>query len=233
MDKAEFDKFADEYEAMLGASLTTSGEGAAYFAEYKIKDIVAEYFGEEGAALKVVKVLDFGSGNGGSIPFVQKLIPQAELTCVDVSERSLEIAQRMFPDAARFVHFDGVTLPFGDGSFDIAYAACVFHHIDITSHVRLLTQLHRILRPGGCLFIFEHNPYNPLTVHVVNNCPFDENARLIRGAAMKKNLRAAGFTITKLAYRIFFPHGLRIFRPLEKALTWLPLGGQYYVLGRK
>ncbi|MBP8250267.1 MAG: hypothetical protein KAX72_09205, partial [Chitinophagales bacterium] len=91
----------------------------------------------------------------------------------------------------------------------------------------------RVIRPGGNLFIFEHNPYNPLTVRVVNNCPFDENAELIRGADMKQRFLAAGFSSASIRYRIFFPNILRGMRSLEPALSWLPLGGQYYVRSRK
>ena len=85
-----------------------------------------------------------------------------------------------------------------------------------------------MLRPGGSLFVFEHNPFNPLTVRVVNTCPFDANAHLIRGSLMKRRLLGAGFASAKIRYRVFFPHFLRWLRPLEGALAWLPLGGQYY-----
>jgi hypothetical protein len=50
---------------------------------------------------------------------------------------------------------------------------------------------------------------------------------------MKQRLAAAGFVGTRIRYRIFFPHALSIMRPLEMALTWLPLGGQYYAFARK
>ena len=109
----------------------------------------------------------------------------------------------------------------------------VFHHIDHAEHVSLLRELHRVIRPGGSLFIFEHNPYNPLTVRVVNSCPFDANAKLIRGSAMKSRLASAGFDETAVQYRIFFPHALKALRPLEMSLKWLPLGGQYYTVSTK
>ena len=225
MDEAEFDKFADEYYAMHAESITASGEEPEYFAEYKIRDIALECGRHSFLARRII---DFGAGTGGSVPYVRKYFPSAQLTCLDVSQRSLEIAEKRFPSLADYIHFDGVHIPFPEAHFDIAYAACVFHHIDHALHVPLLRELRRVIRPGVVLFVFEHNPNNPLTLRVVNNCPFDENADLIRGHAMKKRLLAAGFADVSLRYRVFFPHSLRALRTLESVLTWLPLGGQYY-----
>jgi ubiquinone/menaquinone biosynthesis C-methylase UbiE len=234
MNKAEFDKFADEYHAMHAASISVSGESPEYFAEYKIKDMARECRRARLCAdAKVTRILDFGAGNGGSIPHVRRFFPQSELTCLDVSGRSLELAESRFAALARYVLFDGVQIPFDDQSFDLAYAACVFHHIDHEEHIALLRELRRVICPDGALFIFEHNPYNPVTVRVVNNCRFDENARLIRASEMQRRLIAAGFVTTSVKYRIFFPHALRALRPIERAIAWLPLGGQYYVFARR
>lgn len=233
MDETEFDKFADEYNAILVDSLHGSGEGPQYFAEYKIIDIARHCATRDSGNRTTPMLLDFGAGNGSLVPYVNKHFPQGQLTCLDVSRRSLEVAEKRFPSLAQYVHFDGMYIPCPDEYFDIAFAACVFHHIEHDKHISLLKELNRVVRPGGSLFIFEHNPYNPLTVRVVNNCVFDENAHLIRARDMKRQLLAAGFNDASIHYRIFFPRALRVLRPLEKAMTWLPLGAQYYVLANK
>ncbi len=92
-----------------------------------------------------------------------------------------------------------------------------------------LSELRRGLRPGGLVMIYEHNPLNPLTVRAVRTCAFDENAVLIRAATLKERLVEAGFTGATARYRLFFPRALRLLRPLEQWMTWLPLGAQYYV----
>jgi SAM-dependent methyltransferase len=229
MNEAEFDKFADEYHASLAAGIEVSGERPEYFSEYKIADIARECLQLSHALDTSISVLDFGAGIGNSVPFVRKYLASAELTCLDPSQRSLDVAKRRFANLARYVCFDGVQISFPADHFDIAYAMCVFHHIDHADHVRLLQELNRVIKPGGSLFIFEHNPFNPLTVRVVNTCPFDENAHLIRASEMKRRTLSAGFVSSKVRYRVFFPHFLRGLRPLERGLTWLPLGGQYYV----
>ncbi len=229
MNEAEFDKFADEYYASLVAGIAISGESPEYFSEYKIADIARECPQQALSRDGPVKVLDFGAGIGNSVPYVRKHFPHAELTCLDLSQRSLEVAEKRFADQARYVRFDGAHIPFPAEHFDIAYAMCVFHHISHADHVALLRELSRVIKPGGSLFIFEHNPLNPLTVRVVNTCPFDENAHLIRGHEMKRRMLSGGFAHAKTRYRVFFPHFLRGLRPMEGALSRLPLGGQYYV----
>jgi ubiquinone/menaquinone biosynthesis C-methylase UbiE len=227
MDVSEFDKFALSYRDMHAKNISASGESPEYFAEYKIKDVADELARSD--APQDLKLLDFGCGIGGSIPWFRRYLPGAALTGVDVSRASLDVAAERFPDAATYVAFDGRTLPFPDASFDVVFTACVFHHIPHDNHEPLLADIRRVLKPGGRFFIFEHNPRNPLTVHAVQTCPFDENALLIDAAVVAKRLSAAGFTRMRTVYRIFFPRSLRFLRFLEPLLAAVPFGAQYYI----
>lgn len=231
MKQAEFDKFAEEYYRLHASNLAVSGESPEYFLEYKVLDLARELArnGITGAP----RILDFGAGVGGAVPYVGKHLSGATLTCTDVSQASLAVASKRFPDAARYIAFDGTTLPFPDGEFDVAYTACVFHHIEETDHVRLLSEIRRVLRLGGIFMMYEHNPHNPLTVRTVRNCEFDANAKIFTAAVAKKRVTDAGFSQVTARYRVFFPHALRALRPLESRLSWLPLGAQYYVLARR
>jgi SAM-dependent methyltransferase len=230
MEEAEFDKFADEYRALHAANIRLSGESPEYFAEYKIRDIAAQLARDNVVARRA---LDFGAGVGYSVPFFARHLPDARVTCLDVSRKSLEVGAARHGDAAEFEHFDGRSIPHGDGTFDVALASCVFHHIPHDEHVGLLREIRRVLAPGGRLFVFEHNPLNPLTRHAVSTCEFDEHAELVFASTMRRRMRDAGFAAPEVRYRIFFPHALRALRPLERKLTWLPLGAQYYVTARK
>jgi ubiquinone/menaquinone biosynthesis C-methylase UbiE len=230
MQETEFDKFADEYRQLHAKNIAVSGENPDFFAEYKIRDLVT-YLGAKFP--EDLRILDFGAGIGTSVPWFAKHLPAARLTCVDVSRKSLEIGQRQHGECADFVYFEGETLPFKEESFDVAFAACVFHHIEHKKHVRLLLELNRVLVPGGRLIVFEHNPLNPLTIHAVNACPFDENAVLIRSSDLANIFKEAGFSQCIRRYRIFFPGFARALRPLESYLAWLPLGAQYFVAGCK
>ncbi len=231
--EAEFDAHAEGYDAMLAASLAASGEDADYFAGYKIGDLARRWAAHGGGRSVAPRLLDFGAGVGGSIPHVRRHLPEAKLTCADVSRRSLLLAERRFGPVASFVHHRGLPLPFEDGAFDLAFAACVFHHIPPGEHVSTLGELHRVLRPGGMLLVYEHNPLNPLTRRVVRSCPFDEGAILIRAGSLRARMEAAGFARVKSTYRVFFPRWLAWLRPLEDRLGWLPAGAQYHTIGVK
>jgi ubiquinone/menaquinone biosynthesis C-methylase UbiE len=121
MDEAEFDKFADEYDAMRTAVIAVASEDPEFFAEYKVRDIAREYDRHSSPASASPRVLDFGSGNGSSVPFVRRHLPRAQLTCVDVSRRSLALAEKRFPSLAQYVHFDGTHIPFPAEHFDIRH----------------------------------------------------------------------------------------------------------------
>lgn len=227
MDAAEFDKFAVEYDKMHRKNIRVSGETPEFFAEYKVLDMRRHWDRRHGGE-EPGRILDFGGGTGASAPFLRRYFPKAALIIADVSRRSLEIAASRGVEGLDCLHFDGAALPLEDRSQDLALAACVFHHIPAEEHVALLGEIRRVLKPGRRLFVFEHNPWNPLTVHAVNTCPFDENAVLISAPRLRRRLAAAGFRHTEIRFRIFFPHALRALRPTETALTGVPLGAQYY-----
>ncbi|WP_299356346.1 class I SAM-dependent methyltransferase [uncultured Shimia sp.] len=232
MDQAEFDRFADEYDAMHRANIRASGEGPEYFARYKIEDMV-KVWDRKNREQPVQKILDFGGGIGASAPHLSELFPEARITLADVSERSLEIAEARGVERVDTMLFDGASLPIEDASIDTAIAACVFHHIPAEEHIALMAEIRRTLRPGGLFFIFEHNPWNPLTRKAVDTCPFDENAVLITGPELRRRLKAAGFDQVDLSWRIFIPGALRAIRPVENWLEWLPLGAQYRTVAVK
>ncbi len=234
MEEAEFDKFALEYDAMHRQNIRVTGESPEYFAEYKIRDIRMDH-DARGLGREPETILDFGGGIGASAPHFASYFPQSDVTLADVSERSLALADQRNIANCQTMLFDGATLPMADDSQDIALAACVFHHIPADQHVHLFGEIRRVLRPSGRLFVFEHNPWNPLTLRAVNTCPFDENAVLINALDLRRRVEQGGFTASNIdvKFRIFFPSVLKSLRPLEPWMTKIPLGGQYALRAEK
>lgn len=228
-NNAEFDRFAKDYRTIHQENIKITGEDPDFFAKYKV-DIVAKRCKKLKFAPR--NILDYGAGIGNSIPHFQTVLPEAQLFCLDISRESLKIAEQNHPGAARFILADD-TIPLENGSMDIVFCACVFHHIQRERYDSILKEIHRVLAQNAILFIFEHNPYNPLTVHAVNTCPLDVDARLIQARRLARFLKKAGFHKVLTRYTLFFPHCLRRLRPIEPFLSHIPLGGQYYLMGRK
>lgn len=227
MNISEFDQFADEYHQMHAQNIAVTGETPEYFARYKINILHGLV---DRSKLKVDRIVDFGSGIGASIPWLHNFFPEAKIFGADVSARSLDVARSRFPQIAEYLLIgDDRILPLDTSRVDVAFSACVFHHIPHDEHVRWLRELRRVVRPGGMLCIFEHNPLNPLTIRAVNTCPFDANAVLLRAGQLAERCREAGWVAPRIRYHLFFPHALAALRPLEPYLTWLPLGAQYSV----
>ncbi len=224
METPEFDKVADAYQRQHAQNVRLSGEDPSYFARHKAAQM-ARSLGARPAG----HILDFGAGVGNCLPHLNELLRPSTLTALDVSARSLELAQARFGPLAHYLHFDGVRVPLADASVQTALAACVFHHIAADRQVPLLAELRRVLAPQGRLFIFEHNPYNPLTRYAVSTCEFDANAVLITSNTLLQRVAQAGFAQARRKYLLFFPRALRAMRPLEPWLGACPLGAQYLV----
>jgi ubiquinone/menaquinone biosynthesis C-methylase UbiE len=230
MDAAEFDQFADEYDRMHEKSIAVTGEKPEFFHEYKINALVR--LAQE-RNLRPDAILDFGYGIGNSTTFFRRNFPAAKLSSADVSQRSLDVAESRFAGMATSLRIEDMRIPADSDSFSIAFSACVFHHIPHEEHVQWLRELHRITRPGGMLAIFEHNPMNPLTVRSVNQCPFDENAHLIKAKEFVARCSESGWKEPKVHYHLFFPHALSGLRRFEPHLSAIPFGGQYSVTAIK
>jgi len=224
----DFDHFANNYRKIHNNNIKLSGEESNYFSEHKIKTIKLVEKNDE------LNFLDFGCGDGNSAIHFTNYFPNSKYSGIDISSESIQIAKLKSSIKLNFQSFDGINIPFEDNSFDVIFTACVFHHIDFKLHQNLFKEIYRVLKPGGKFYIFEHNPWNPVTRHLVNTCPFDEDAILLSPNYTKKTLNKI-FKKSITNFILFFPRH-KLFSPfikLEGLLTKIPLGGQYYTIAQK
>jgi SAM-dependent methyltransferase len=129
---------------------------------------------------------------------------------------------------------DGQHAPFAGGSFDLVFAVCLLHHVPPGGRRdAVVAEMARLARPGGLVAIWEHNPWNPLTRHVVARCPFDRDATLLSLAETRRLLRRAGLSRIESRYGLFFPWRGSAWRRAERLLAQVPLGAQFAALGSK
>jgi SAM-dependent methyltransferase len=215
--RVDFDQYAGRYEAILAAQTNFFDGDSSYFARYKI-ELASKLVGH------VDTVLDFGCGIGRSMQHLREIFPNADIVGCDPSAESLAIAREQNP-TCRFVAMNDLGT---DSKFDLVIASCFFHHIPPQDRQTAVHYCYSRLSEGGHFIIFEHNPLNPVTRHLVKNCPFDTDAVLLSMRETVGLMRTA-LKVDESSYCLFFPQPLAALRPLEKYLGWLPMGGQYFV----
>ena len=100
--------------------------------------------------------LDLGCGNGKTVSTLLDM--GYRVTGIDFSGTAVEMCRENFGDAARFEACDVSDLPFDDGSFDYVTAVHVLEHVDDPGMPKVASEIVRVLRPGGYLFVRSFTP---------------------------------------------------------------------------
>ena len=145
------------------------------------------------------KVLDLGCGTGNLEMTMKRLVSGLEVTALDISPKMLERAKKKChnPGNVQFIHADvNQSLDFAPNSFD--RIAVVHTLYTLGNPGRIISELARILRPGGRLVLAEPKP----------------DAKL--GRVFAKNFTEAGFPKTVGHLLLNFP-----------AVVWVSLINQF------
>lgn len=235
MSGAEFDRHAETYDGGLDNPVKRMmGNSADQFIGVK-----ARWLLRREAALRdgTPSLLDYGCGAGDLMRVLADLGARARFTGCDVSEGMLAEVAKRWPSrhgaAPALAAQQGARTPFADGQFDIATISAVLHHVPVAERPAVYGELARVLKPGGRLYVFEHNPRNPLVRYVIARTPIDENAILLDAREVRSGLRQSASYVLDTDYLMFMPPGIAFLRGVDRALAWLPLGAQYVVAGRK
>ncbi len=143
-NRADWDRYADEYQATHGEFLGDIGFvwGPEGHTEEQLR-VLGEFSGRD--------VLELGSGAGQCSRWVRSRGGRA--IGLDLSHRQLQHSRRL--DDATGVRVPSVestatALPFADDSFDIVF--CAFGALQFVADYQVaLAQIARVLRPGGRL----------------------------------------------------------------------------------
>ena len=227
--RVQFDQFKDNYRQEIQKSISFIGQDLDFFTEVKVLqllDLTRRYVGgPEG-----LKILDVGCGVGVTDRFLTGHFKK--LYGVDLSPGVVKKAARLNPKAS-YKHYNGKTLPYATGSMDVTFAVCVMHHV-LPGHLnRFVQEMARVTRKGGLVAIFEHNPWNPLTLRAVSQCEMDHDALLLKMGKVERIFGQAPIELAEKKFILFTPFRAGFFRWLEKVLGWLPLGAQYYVAAKR
>lgn len=221
--------YPSDYQAQVQRAIGFSGIKHDFFVEGKAHWL-ARFMGRAGFQAPVPALVDIGCGVGLLHPYLEGLAQS--ITGIDLSSEAIAEAAQRNPNN-NYRTYDGLRLPAADGEFDLALAVTVMHHVPVAQWQHFVAEAHRVLRPGGAFVVIEHNPFNPLTLYVVNRCDIDADAVLLKASQTRALMRKAGFHGAAADYVFFTPFRSNLVQWVERQIDWLPFGAQYAAYGFK
>ena len=216
-----FDDFSSSYENQILKSFGNIDSNVSYYHSGKAKIAKREL------TFNPDKILDFGCGIGSMLKFLKENFNYSKFYAYDESSKSLEHVKKKYSDVNCMYNLNTIE------KFDLIILSNVIHHVKSGERNNLFKKIYNLLDDNGSLLIYEHNPYNPLTLKVVANCEFDIDAELINKKNLIKLCNENNFKLQKSGYIHFFPSKLKFFFNLEKYLKWLFLGAQYFCIFKR
>ncbi|AQA03552.1 hypothetical protein BVC93_15300 [Mycobacterium sp. MS1601] len=105
------------------------------------------------------RVIDIGCGTGYFASALSSAVsPGGAVVGIDPSPTLVDYAGRANPGGCTFAVAGAEDLPFADSSFDVAVSSLAFHHIPQRLWLWSMCEIHRVLRPGGLLFLADFRP---------------------------------------------------------------------------
>ena len=219
--KINFDNYADNYSEHINKSFGSLENNLDYY-HIKKSEILKMELGYQPK-----KILDLGCGVGTMLKLLSKQFPDSIFYAQDESPKSMDYIKKNHPNVNCLSDLNT------EEKFDLIFLSNVIHHVKSSERDDLFKKIHNLLNPEGKLFIFEHNPYNPLTLKLVANCEFDADAELIKKKDLIKICKRNDLKIFKSGYIHFFPSKLGFLFKIENYLKWLFLGAQYFCIFQK
>jgi SAM-dependent methyltransferase len=177
MTEDTFDRIADEYDDALPPHVV------AHYLDKRVRYLVEH--------CPAGRTLDVGCGTG---VLAGRLADAGfGVTGLDPSRGMLGVLATSAPGVGA-VRGDGGRLPFPDETFDLTLTVAALHHVASHEAVRLtLMEMVRVLRPGGRVVVWDHNPRNPYWKYLMDRVPQDDGSeRLVPEDEIVSGLHAGG-----------------------------------------
>lgn len=137
-------------------------------------------------------VLDVGCGTGALAGWIAR--SGFDVVGVDASTGMLVEALENGVGAVYAAYSSA--LPFEDNVFDLSLSVATMHHLETPERVAdTIAEMGRVVRPGGYVLIWDHNPLNPYWPILMKRVPQDHgDERLVSVWELLEATRQAGLT---------------------------------------
>src|SRR5688572_1767488 len=138
-----------------------------------------------------LRILDCGCGTGNNLRMLRKY---GQATGIDLTFSGLVYAHRQ---GERMVaHASALSLPFADAAFDLVTSFDVIYAFDDETAATALSELHRVLRPGGHLVL------NVAALPMLrgNHSILGGEVQRYTRSSLRRHLLRAGFEVQRLTY---------------------------------
>lgn len=163
------------------------------------------------------KVLEIGCGRGFYVRTLKSVWPKLEVTGIDLNPEYLDKAREFMGDLRVELRVaDATKLPFKDKTFDRIIASEILEHIE--DDEKAISEMYRVLKPGGIIMITVPNKNYPFCWDPVNwilervfkkHLPSNiwwisgiwaAHVRLYNEREIREKMGKAGFKIEKIWY---------------------------------
>jgi SAM-dependent methyltransferase len=178
MSETHFDDVAAVYDESLPAHVTE------HYLEKRTGYVLS-------ASPPPARVLDVGCGTGA---LAARLAERGyEVVGLDPSAGMLEVMKRRAPEVEA-VEGSATEMPFADDRFDLSLSVATMHHIaDAEAVGEALAEMVRVVKPGGRILVWDHNPRNPYWPYLMKRVPQDVGEeRLVGLDELLAGLRSGG-----------------------------------------
>jgi RimJ/RimL family protein N-acetyltransferase/SAM-dependent methyltransferase len=101
---------------------------------------------------QTVRILDLGCGTGLELQYLFARMPNARVTCIDLSEKMLAILAANYRERAaqlEIIRDSYLTWDYPEAEFDFVISVNTMHHLLCEPKVQLYRKINRALKPGG------------------------------------------------------------------------------------
>lgn len=185
-----YESFQIDYTKYYTESINTAKWVADYFSKY--------------LDLKEKKILDWGCGPGRVIRHLPDVVGnKCQYYGTDYNKQSIDWCSKNLPGISFNCNTLEAKLPYPDDFFDGIYGISIFTHLSEQLHYDWYTELHRILKPGGILFLTTQGDNFKVKLIPSETARYDADELIIRDKVKEGHRMFSAFQPTEFMKKLF------------------------------